>query len=370
MQPTIARTLVALLLVVLALGLWNLRPGVTPTPQGPPVVAHSPVTKPMAAAQLSSDSAAFQEQPRARELVFLELVEAETDPDRRGEALERVVKSIAQIDLQTTLDWLPDQTTAAESEFRLLLVRRWAEFDAPAAAAWAARLPAGAVYGAAVEEIAIAWANEDLPAAIIWARALPEGAEQQATFMDLAYEAARTQPTTALVLACVLPATLARDDLIVHAVSQWAIGTPTSALEWAQTVPDIGLRERLLGAVTIAAAQQDGAAAATLVVTLLVPGEEQDRAAVAIVQRWAAQSPANAASWVEQFPDTPAREAAVQNLVILWARRDSTGVADWLDQLPEGSFRTAGLRAFAQTLPDNRPVPGAPAAAPGSVEGR
>jgi hypothetical protein len=370
MQTTAARTLLALLLVLLALALWNLRPGVTPIPQGPPIFAYSPITTSTAAFQISSDSAVSQAQPRARELVFLELIETETDPDRRSEALGLAVGSIALIDLQATLDWLPDQTTAAEGELRSLIVRRWAELDAPAAATWAARLPAGAVYQAAVEEIAIAWANADLPAAIIWARALPEGAEQQATFMDLAYEAARTEPINALVLACVLPATLARDDLIVHAVSQWAIGMPTSALDWAQTVPDIGLRERLLGAVTIAVAQQDGAAAATLVVTLLGPGEEQDRAAVAIVQRWAAQSPENAASWVEQFPDTPAREAAIQNLVILWARRDSAGAADWLDQLPDGSIRTAGLRAFAQTLPDNLLMSGAPMASPSSVVGR
>jgi hypothetical protein len=69
-----------------------------------------------------------------------------------------------------------------------------------------------------------------------------------------------------------------------------------------------------------------------------------------VVQRWAAQSPEHAASWVEQFPDTPAPQSAIQNLVIVWARRDSAGAAHWLDQLPAGSLRTAGLLAFAQTM--------------------
>src|SRR5690348_576195 len=243
MQTTATRTLLALLLVLLTLALWHARSGLTPIP---PYLSHAglrPVTKPTPPFQLSPAGVAIQAQPGAREFVLLELIDTETDPDRKDEALELEVGSIAQIDLQTTLDWLPDQTTAAGIELRSLLVRRWAELDAPAAAAWAVRLPAGVFYQAAVEQISIAWANADLPAAIIWARALPEGADQQAAFLDLAYEAARTEPITALELACALPATPARDDLIVHAVSQWAIGTSSAALDWSQTVPDLSLRQ-------------------------------------------------------------------------------------------------------------------------------
>jgi hypothetical protein len=112
----------------------------------------------------------------------------------------------------------------------------------------------------------------------------------------------------------------------------------------------------LLASGAVAGAEQDGAAAANLAATALDAGEDQERAAVAIVQRWAQKSPRAAATWVEHFPDTPARDASAQNLVALWTVQDSKAAAAWLRGLPEGSLRESGSTAYAQASANRIPA--------------
>jgi len=284
--------------------------------------------------------------------LLLETIEAEIDPDRRSEALERVVESVSDSDLPVALASLAGDVSPGAAELSQLLVRRWAEKDAPAAAAWTSQLPDGPLSRAAREQIAIAWANTDLPAAADWVQALPEGVGKQAATLDIAYEAARTEPIAALELVSTLPPTQARDDLLVHAISQWSITHPTDATAWAMQVIDSNLRQRLVVAVAVALAEQDPAAAATLAASSLWAGEEQDRAAVSIVQRWAQNSPQAAASWVAQFPDMPSRDAAVSNLLALWVARDAEAAKTWLSELPVGTLHDFGIAAYTQALAD------------------
>ncbi|HWI57819.1 MAG TPA: hypothetical protein VNZ22_11375, partial [Bacillota bacterium] len=83
---------------------------------------------------------------------------AETDPDRCREALEQAAGSVADADLGPTLDALVANPSPAAAELRQALVRRWAESDPAAAAAWTTHLPEGAAYSEALEQVAIAWA--------------------------------------------------------------------------------------------------------------------------------------------------------------------------------------------------------------------
>ncbi len=87
-----------------------------------------------------------------------------------------------------------------------------------------------------------------------------------------------------------------------------------------------------------------------LVVNELEGGIEQDRAAVAIVQRWAQNSPGAAAAWVSQFADGPLRDAAAQNLLVVWTAKDAEAAGKWLHELPNGPLRDIGLAAYAQAL--------------------
>lgn len=315
-------------------------------PSGPRIT--SPASDVPHQARRSSLSAT---QPsHAVEAGLLAAVEGETDADRRSEALEGAAGSVSDADLRAVLDSLVSNTRPAAAELGLLLVRRWAEADAPAAAAWAAQLPQCPMYRAALEQVAIAWASTDLAAATGWMEALPDDDAKLAAALNLAYEAARSEPVKALEVASGLAATPARDDLLVHAISQWGGADPATATDWAAKVFDASLRQRLLAATAIAAAERDGAAAATLAANVLDAGQEQDRASVSIVQRWAQASPGAAAAWVSQFPDNSARETATQNLVALWTLQDSEAAGNWVRELPEESLRQVGSVAYAQAL--------------------
>jgi len=340
-----------MLSLLLAPALRRLGSGPHPVPDGTAAPAESQPVSKAADSRRAAPAALRTTHPgRPVHALLLAAIEAETDPDRRSETIERVVESVSEADLPAMLDSLARDISPGAAELGRPLVRRWAERDAPAAAAWTAQLPEGAVRRAALEQVAIAWANTDLPAAAGWVQALPQGDAKEAATLDLAYEAARTEPVAALELASTLRRTPQRDDLLVHALSQWPGTDSSSAAAWAMNVPDPSLRQRLVAAVAVASAEQDGAGAAWLAASALGAGDEQGRAAVSIVQRWAQNSPQAAASWVSQFPDSPPRDAAVQNLLALWIPQDAEAAGNWLRQLPAGPLRDAGTVAYGQAL--------------------
>jgi len=346
------KTIIALGLVILSfllvMALRHTAASLYSVPKGKPASAESQ--------QIFRISHTLRVTPQAQPVhaILLAVIEAETDPDRRSEALERAVKSVSDADLPAMLDSLSHDNSPAAAELSQLLVRRWAETNAPAAAAWATQLPESSARRDALEQVAIAWANTDLPAAASWVHTLSEGDSKQAATLDLSYEATRTEPIAAIELVRTLPPTSERNDLLVHAISQWAGADSTTAAAWATKVSDPNLRERLVAAVAVASAKQDGAAAATLAVNSLNAGDEQDRTVVSVVQRWVQNSPQTAAFWVSQFPDIPLRNAAVQNLLAIWTVQDAEAAGNWLRDLPVGSLRDVGIAAYTQMVPEPR----------------
>ena len=279
-------------------------------------------------------------------------VDAETDPELKNELLERVVESVMAEDLPAMLDSLALDTGSSAVEMAALLIRRWAESDPSSAAGWVTLHPNDPGTPVALEQVAIAWANSDLSAATSWVRTLPQDGGKITATLALAYEAARTEPVVALDLASALSPTRERDDLLVHAVSQWVAADFTRASAWAMNVADPLLRQRLVASVAIAVADHDATAAATLAVSGLAQGEEQDRATVSIVQRWAQHSPQAAASWVSQFPDIPLREVALHSLFAIWTSQDPTAVSQWMSELPDGPLPIVGFAAQVQASVD------------------
>lgn len=219
-------------------------------------------------------------------------------------------------------------------------IGRWTRRDPRSVARWAAELPDSPASREVVSQIVIDWGQVDLAAATDWARQIPVAGNRQAAISSLAYEAVRTEPQKALELSRELPSGIERENLAIHAVSQWAAVDSTEAVGWANGMADTGLRPKLLAAAAVAVAERDGRAGAELAAQWLGQGEEADRAAVGIVQRWAQKSPEQAAEWVSRFPEGAARNAAVEALVVVWKTLDSRAVDAWLDRLPEASAKS------------------------------
>lgn len=301
-------------------------------------------------------NATFTQQGEQPHLLLLDKsgvsVIAETNPNLSdeapdGEAMELAVENIADADLFAALESLGAQTGPTAMETRQLLLRRWADRDPTAAAAWAIQFPEGPIRSSVLEQVAIAWANSDLTNAAAWLRDLPDGESKQVATFATAYEATRSAPLTALDLASTLAPTPERNELLAHAASQWATDNFATAAEWAGKISDADLRQQMLAAIAVAGAAEHAPAAAAFIANSLAPGETQARAAVSITQRWTQSAPQDAAAWISQFPDLPVRDAAVENLVGLWSQHDSAAAANWLSALPSGSFRTTAINAFA-----------------------
>ncbi len=256
-------------------------------------------------------------------------------------------------DFKETLDGLLGSTDSEAIDLQQLLVRKWSESDPEGAAAWVSRMEPGFIRSAALRQVAVGWANTDLAGATRWVRSMPDGEEKSRAALDVGYEAARTDPMASLTLGGALSPSKERDELLVHAVGQWTGSDPTGARAWADAVADPALRDQLLAAVAVAVADVDGPAAADLVSRSLSPGEEQDRAAVSIVQRWAAEDPPAVADWVSHFPDSDIRDVALRNVVQVWLERDMDAAGEWVRSLPEGSLREEGVKMYESMLAES-----------------
>jgi len=249
---------------------------------------------------------------------LLREIRSVAESDEKNEAIEHLVDSLPASDIPFTFQCLAESGPAAD-QARQLLIRRWAESAPEAAAADALRIADASSQRAAIEQVVIAWANIDLPAAKQWLTDLPPGETRDAAARDLAYESARIDPLSAIGSAVSLLASEERDNLLCHISAQWASIEPRAAMNWAMQVSDEALRDRLLTSIATAAAKQDGVGAATMVAVAISPGAEQDRAAVAVAQRWAQSSPEAAAAWIQQFPTASLRSEAKQSLTDVFA---------------------------------------------------
>lgn len=281
--------------------------------------------------------------------------EKEPEEDRLVQLQNQVMSLVANADFVELLESLKPDENTADASLNRVAVRRWADLDGAAAASWVEQLEPGMARTEGLRQVAIGWANADLTSATEWARTFPEGPERNTVLLDVAYEAARSLPKDALALAELLPAGAERDELLVHAAGQWAAVEPDPAMQWAQSVASPVLQSNLVTAVATTLADRNGGAAAQLIAERLAAGEEQDRAAVSIVQRWAVEDPSSTASWVALFPDTSARAEAVKNLVEIWHGQDSEEAARWLNELPEGPLRETALSAYQEVLAEAHP---------------
>ena len=362
---------VGLLVAGIILG-WRL--AAPPAPRTSIAAATGTSQDPAAQETTHSSTPSFSENPEAGQTrdsprlgvqaaALLHEMEQAEDPQLQDEALEHAVSSVKRVDLRETLEQLAAVEGDTARQLREGLVRRWAQMDPKAVGRWAVGLHSPLLLSEAVPQIAVAWAQADFSSAWAWANSLPEGETRQSAQLSAAYEESRFEPERALQAASNLPQTVGRDNLLAFAASQWAAFDPIAALAWAKQSPDLNLRETLYANILTAFAVQDASTAAGMVATGLRPGEAQNRAAVAIVQRWAQSSPSDAAGWISRFPESTLRQDSIQALLSVWAAQDAAAAAKWVNTLPGGSFRDSARLAYAESLDANRgglPVLGSP----------
>jgi hypothetical protein len=88
---------------------------------------------------------------------------------------------------------------------------------------------------------------------------------------------------------------------------------------------------------------------AARLVAAMPSGQEQDQAALAVIDRWIRTHPDSAAAWTTQFAEGPLREQAMSVVARQWGLRDCKATAGWLETLPLGASRDAAIGSFVES---------------------
>jgi len=250
----------------------------------------------------------------------LAAIQSENDSQKREEMLAALVGQITAADIQATLNELQRLGQGdLIGDLSLRLVRRWAENDGRAAAAWVEQLSAGPAREGALSGVAIEWANTGLDDASAWASQLADPAERDLALMAVANEAIRSEPVKALNIALEQPPSAQRDDLIRHAAMEWALHDGKSTANWARKIANAPLRDQVLAGIAMAWSESDPYSAATLAVQDISAGRPQSDAVIGIIQRWTQRQPDEAIAWVKQFPPGELKQTAIENIASLGA---------------------------------------------------
>jgi hypothetical protein len=234
-------------------------------------------------------------------------------------------------------------------EEALLRLRTWASDSPAAAAAWMESLPPGKSRDLVAEQIALAWAGADLRKATQWARSLTDADLQQLALKSVIGEMRRTDPKQALHLATSLHDGSGKDELLATVMRELVSVDRDEAIASAKAIESAAVRNRLLADIAVEWSCSDPVAAADLLLDSQDFGKTEENAVVSIVQRWAQDSPRDAATWVMNFPE-PIRSTATRNLVAIWAQHDTRTVETWLSTCADGTTQDQAISAYVSVL--------------------
>lgn len=94
---------------------------------------------------------------------------------------------------------------------------------------------------------------------------------------------------------------------------------------------------------------QSSPAEAARWVAALPAGEEQNQAAMAVIERWIGSDPLAAGNWATQFAEGPLRQQALSLIARQWGLSDWNATAGWLGTLPTGLSRDTAIGSFVMS---------------------
>ena len=176
-------------------------------------------------------------------------------------------------------------------------------------------------------------------------------AAREKALADVAWSALEVDPELASEAFLKLPAgSTEKIRLIQHYAMRLAELGPDAALEWAATLETEQEISAAHSQIALVVAETDPQRAANLLSESGVFGREFDVAVVQVLQRWAIQSPSDAAAWTIMFPPGPAREAGIKTIATQWLPRDAPAAFGWMAALDGAEVRKEAALALEETL--------------------
>jgi hypothetical protein len=176
-------------------------------------------------------------------------------------------------------------------------------------------------------------------------------ADRSKAIAELAWNAIENFPDIASQAFLQLPeGSEEKRRLIQHYAMRLAEQDLAEALSWASS---LGSEQEIAVAnaqIALVIAESDPYRAANLLSESGLINRDFDVAVVQVVQRWAAQSPADASAWVTQFPSGAAREAGIRMISEQWLPRDASAAFAWLSTTTDTKLRSEIARAMEGIL--------------------
>lgn len=186
--------------------------------------------------------------------------------------------------------------------------------SAPLAAAAALGLPAGPDQVQALNGVATSWAMYDPKADLIWAARLPP--VDTAALYTAVVAVSATDPNLAAQYVNQLADASAQSKAIQNISVNMAKTDPTATLAWLDKVATGETYDNSVAKLISTVAMKSPALATTLLAQVTKPGESDAVIASASSGYWARANPRAVAGWLRTLPESPARDAAIQKLVV------------------------------------------------------
>ncbi|MFZ9064962.1 MAG: hypothetical protein ACO22U_15090, partial [bacterium] len=85
-------------------------------------------------------------------------------------------------------------------------------------------------------------------------------------------------------------------------------------------------------------------------VNMMDESEVKVRVSEDVAEKWAKDSPVEAAEWVSKMPEGEARSESMEEVVTQWARKDPIATAEWLNQFPSGELMDEPIQRFVREV--------------------
>ncbi len=141
-----------------------------------------------------------------------------------------------------------------------------------------------------------------------------------------------------------------KNRLIQHFAMRLAEQNVEEAVQWAAALETDEEKSLAFGKIALVLSEKEPERAAHLLSDSGVVGREFDVAVVQVVQRWAAQSPVDAAAWVVSFDPGEARSAGLKETISVWARNDPQAAFTWIAAIQDQQIHQEAVAGMAGSL--------------------
>lgn len=208
------------------------------------------------------------------------------------------------------------------------IAQTWAATDPAAAMAWASEHRTGPMGGSALSGAISGWWQKDRAGAEAYALAHANGPDAMQFMTALVGPMVRDNPQRALAWVAQLPNDGIKRQTETMLASMWAVNDPQAASQWAAGLPNERSSNALASTMSFWA-QSDPQAASRWLETL--NGTPRDNAIGAFSSGLVSKDPATALKWVDAIGDPTIRQRALHQVISLWLFQDPVTARAWIE---------------------------------------